>query len=214
MNRCPTSGVHDITPHEKFFGKKPDLSHVRIFGSIAYVHIPDATRQKLDPKSEKCILVGYSLEQKGYKCYNPITRKARTSRDVVFDKSASWYAPEKPSSPSPLGEEFVITALEDEDRLTLMFEDSPISTWLSGPREPPSDQSIGRLSPRLDKGKGKMPEFEDTNDNASTHSLNSEPEEFDLSIFQTAGAQKALNSANEKLRRSSREKEPRKPIWL
>ena len=43
MNRCPTSGVHNVTPHEKFFGKKSDLSHVGIFGSIAYVHIPDAT---------------------------------------------------------------------------------------------------------------------------------------------------------------------------
>ena len=77
MNRCTTSGVHDVTPHEKFFRKKPDLSHVRIFGSIAYVHIPDDTRQKLDPKSEKCILVGYSQEQKGYKCYNPVTRKLK-----------------------------------------------------------------------------------------------------------------------------------------
>ena len=44
MNRCTTSGVHDITPHEKFFGKKLDLSHVRIFGAIAYMHIPDDTR--------------------------------------------------------------------------------------------------------------------------------------------------------------------------
>ena len=41
--------------HEKVFGRKLDLSHVRIFGSIVYVHIPDAARQKLDPKSEKCI---------------------------------------------------------------------------------------------------------------------------------------------------------------
>ena len=62
MKRCTTSGVHNITTHEKFFGKKPDLSHVRIFGSIAYVHIPDDTRQKLHPKSEKCILAVYSLE--------------------------------------------------------------------------------------------------------------------------------------------------------
>ena len=102
MNRCTTSGVHDVTPHEKLFGKKPDLSHVRIFGSIAYVHIPDDTRQKVDPKSEKCILVGYSLEQIGYKCYNPSTRKARTSRDVVFDEFASWYAPETTSTQIPL----------------------------------------------------------------------------------------------------------------
>ena len=61
--------------------------------------------------------------------------------------------------------------LEDEDWLTLMFEESPTTTRLSGPWEPPSDQSIGRLSPRLDKGKAKMSEYEDPNDNASTHSL-------------------------------------------
>ena len=85
-----TSGVHDVTPHEKFFGRKPYLSHIRIFGAIAYVHNPDKKQQKLDPKSEKCILIGYSLEQKGYKCYNPSTLKVRVSRDVVFDESASW----------------------------------------------------------------------------------------------------------------------------
>ena len=59
MNQCTTSGVHKVTPHERYYGKKPDLSHTRIFGVIAYVHIPDQKRQKLDPKSEKCILVGY-----------------------------------------------------------------------------------------------------------------------------------------------------------
>ena len=40
INRCTTSGVHNITPHEKFYGKKSDLSHFTIFGSIAYVYIP------------------------------------------------------------------------------------------------------------------------------------------------------------------------------
>ena len=73
MNRCTTSGVDEVTPHEKYHGRKPDLSHTRIFGAIAYVQIPDEKRQKLDPKLEKCILVGYSLEQKGYKWYNPST---------------------------------------------------------------------------------------------------------------------------------------------
>ena len=80
MNQCTTSGVHEVTPHKKYFGKKPDLSHTGIFGSIAYMQIPDEKRQKLDPNSEKCILVGYSLEQKGYKCCNPSsTRKFRVS---------------------------------------------------------------------------------------------------------------------------------------
>ena len=71
--------------NKKFYGKKPDLSHVRIFGYIAFVHIPDETWQNLDPKIEKCILVGYSLEQKGYKCFNASVRNVRVGRDVVFD---------------------------------------------------------------------------------------------------------------------------------
>ena len=113
MNRCTTSGVHDITPHEKYFGKKPDLSHTRIFGAIDYMHIPDEKRQKLDLKSEKCILIGYSLEQKGYKCYNPSTRKVRVSRDVVFDGSTSWYEPG--TTTTSFDPELTEQEIEDED---------------------------------------------------------------------------------------------------
>ena len=54
---------------------------------------PDKKREKLDLKFEKCILVGYSLESKGYKCFDPSTHKVYSSRDLVFDESASWYAP-------------------------------------------------------------------------------------------------------------------------
>ena len=53
-----------------------------------------------------------------------------------------------------------------------------------------------------------MSEYEDVNDNASTHSRDSESECLDITIIQTARAKKALESANEKLRRSSREKNP------
>ena len=45
----PTASVHYVTPHGKYYGKKPDLSHVRIFGSNAYMHIPNEKRLKLDP---------------------------------------------------------------------------------------------------------------------------------------------------------------------
>ena len=60
--------MHKVTPHKKYntfkvkysnYGKKPDLSHDRIFSSLPYVHIPDEKRQKPHPKLEKCILVGY-----------------------------------------------------------------------------------------------------------------------------------------------------------
>jgi len=50
MNRTPITAVHGMTPKEKFTGKKPDVSHLRVFGCIAYVHVPDGKRSKLDLK--------------------------------------------------------------------------------------------------------------------------------------------------------------------
>ena len=64
MNRTPTAAVHDVTPEEKFIGLKADVSHFKVFGCIAYVHILDELRTKLDPKAEKCIFIGYSLGAK------------------------------------------------------------------------------------------------------------------------------------------------------
>ena len=89
MNRTPTAVVHGMTPEEKFTSRKPNFSHLKVFGCIAYVHIPDELRSKLDPKAEKCKFVGYSLEQKGYRCYNPIMHELRVSKDVVFDEMGS-----------------------------------------------------------------------------------------------------------------------------
>ena len=84
-----TYNPHITTWDEKYFGMKPDLCHIKIFCSIAFVHIPNEKRKKFNMKLEKCILVEYSLEQKGYKFYNPSTKKVRVSRDIVFDESTS-----------------------------------------------------------------------------------------------------------------------------
>ena len=45
----------------------------------------------MDPKAEKCIFVRYSLEQKGYNCYNPSTCEICVGRDVDFDEFKRWY---------------------------------------------------------------------------------------------------------------------------
>jgi hypothetical protein len=84
-----------MTLEEKFTGKKPDVSHFRVFGCIAYVHVPEEKKSKLDSKVEKCIFIGYSSEQKGYRCFNPSTQKLQVNRDVVFDEMVSWYSPLK-----------------------------------------------------------------------------------------------------------------------
>ncbi|MCO5611256.1 hypothetical protein L7F22_065508 [Adiantum nelumboides] len=91
MNTTRTAAVHDMTLEETFTGKKPNVSHFKVFGCIAYVHVRDELRTKLDPKAKKCVFIGYLVEQKGYKCYNIVTRQVRVSRDVVFDEMVTWY---------------------------------------------------------------------------------------------------------------------------
>jgi len=45
MNRTPKMVVHGTTLEEKFTCKKQDVSHLRVFGRIAYVHVPDERNQ-------------------------------------------------------------------------------------------------------------------------------------------------------------------------
>ena len=54
-----------VSTHELYFETRPNLQQLRVFGSIAYVHVPKEKRTKLYAKAEKCILVGYLDEQKG-----------------------------------------------------------------------------------------------------------------------------------------------------
>ena len=55
------------------------------------MHVANEKHRKLNPKLEKMIFVGNSLEQKGYKCFNPSSRQTRISRNVLFDEAALWY---------------------------------------------------------------------------------------------------------------------------
>jgi hypothetical protein len=58
LNRCPTRVVLDLTLKEAWSRYKPNVAHMRIFGCIAYAHVPKEKRKKLDDKSIKCILLG------------------------------------------------------------------------------------------------------------------------------------------------------------
>ncbi|MCO5564483.1 hypothetical protein L7F22_018144 [Adiantum nelumboides] len=95
--KTPTEIVYDMALEEKFTRKKLNISHFKVFGCFAYVHVPDELWIKLDPKAKKCVFIGYSIEQKGYKCYNPITHQVRyadVKDDIgadVFDEMATWY---------------------------------------------------------------------------------------------------------------------------
>src|SRR4051812_25500300 len=67
LNRASSKFV-ETTPYELWFGKKPKLSFLEVWGCYAYVKKlqPD----KLEPKSEKCVFIGYRKENVGYTFYH------------------------------------------------------------------------------------------------------------------------------------------------
>src|SRR5579871_315103 len=50
------------------------------------MHIPDELRTKLEPKSKKTYLVGYGINQKGYRVWDPDKNVVYISRDIIFDE--------------------------------------------------------------------------------------------------------------------------------
>lgn len=86
QNRIVKTGLNNRTPYELWTGAKPNLSHLRIFGSTVMKHIPKEKRYKWDKKAEQCILVGYPEDVKGYRLYNLSTKAISTSRDIIIIK--------------------------------------------------------------------------------------------------------------------------------
>ncbi|KAE8728571.1 hypothetical protein F3Y22_tig00004205pilonHSYRG00041 [Hibiscus syriacus] len=67
INRGPSVPLDGGIPEEAWSKKEINLSYLRVFGCISYVHINSAERSKLDAKSNKCVFVGYGGDEFGYR---------------------------------------------------------------------------------------------------------------------------------------------------
>ena len=101
-NRSPTTAVEGMTPHESLTGEKPHVGILRVFGCLAYAHIPKDERQKFDSKARRCIFLGYGCNTKGYRLYDISRTKVILSRDVIFNEAKRGI--EKESKPVIEGE--------------------------------------------------------------------------------------------------------------
>ena len=50
LNKCPTKSVMNRVPEEAWSGIKQFFTHMTVFGCVAYAHILDQLRKKLDSK--------------------------------------------------------------------------------------------------------------------------------------------------------------------
>ena len=93
LNRAQSKSI-ETTKYELWFGKKPKLSFLNVWVCDAYVKRlqPD----KLEPKAEKCVFIGYPKETIGYTFYHRSEGKIFVARNgsflekEFFSKEVSW----------------------------------------------------------------------------------------------------------------------------
>jgi len=98
-NRCPTAAFDRATPYELWNGRKPDVSHLQVWESTAYVHVQKDKRAVLHPHYDKCVFIGYPDGYKGQKFYNPTTKCTIISERADFDeRPANSVVVDKPAA--------------------------------------------------------------------------------------------------------------------
>src|ERR1700730_7474911 len=83
LNLSPSAAVSGKTPFEAFYHRKPSVSHLRVFGCRAYAHVQKDKCRPFEPKSRKCIFLGYPVD---YKEICPLPLCCRKS-----DVPCCWY---------------------------------------------------------------------------------------------------------------------------
>ena len=64
------------TPYLLWYGKKPNLEHIRVFGCVIYSHILSENCKKLDKKAQKLRFIGYIETARNYKVWDEEKRSA------------------------------------------------------------------------------------------------------------------------------------------
>lgn len=76
--------VTNKTPKECWSERIPSISHRRVFGYVAFAHIPIEKQTKLDLKSIHCLMIGYNDQSKAYCLFNLLTNKVLISQDRCY----------------------------------------------------------------------------------------------------------------------------------
>ncbi|KAD1605691.1 hypothetical protein E3N88_42566 [Mikania micrantha] len=151
-NRTLTKAIKDTTPFEAWYGEKPTVHHLRVFGCITYKLVPSQHRRKLDSRAEKNIFIGYSSQCKGYRLFNPITKKFTVERNVTFIEGRKWHwesnneSQKEPSDPFP-SSQFIENDIDSTQSTPPIDPPAPTAQNTSSPLPSPLASEVLRFCP-------------------------------------------------------------------
>jgi len=90
LNRSPTNALNGKTPYQAWYGKKPPVHFLRVFGCVAYIKHLRPHLSKLDDRGQKVVFIGYQDGSKAYRFNDPSSERVHVARDAVFDEDARW----------------------------------------------------------------------------------------------------------------------------
>ena len=91
INLMPSRILGMKAPIELLLGQREFKVPPRVFGCVCFVKDHRPSMGKLDPQAVKCVFVGYSSTQRGYKCWDPIGKRLFVSMDVTFREFEPYY---------------------------------------------------------------------------------------------------------------------------
>jgi hypothetical protein len=136
LNRSPTKALNGMTPYEAWHGRKPAVSHLRVFGCLPFTkelgHIG-----KLDDRSTPGVFIGYAEGSKAYRILDPGTLRVRTACDIVFDEGRGWaWDKAVDDGTTPTYDDFTIEYVDFEGAGGV---GDPSPSWLTpAPKYPPT----------------------------------------------------------------------------
>ncbi|KAK3003550.1 hypothetical protein RJ639_019485 [Escallonia herrerae] len=181
INRIPSTVLNRDVPYSVLFPTKTLFPiEPRIFGSTCFVRDVRPHLTKLDPKALKCVFLGYSRLQKGYRCYSPDLHRYLVSTDV-FSEHSPFFSSKSDSSSKG----------EDDDRLTYeIFPTVPIEPAISEDRnlEDEDVDCLGEqaivtsapVKPPIVQVYSRRPEHHDTCPEPASSSSDPPPTDLDL----------------------------------
>jgi hypothetical protein len=108
INRLPSKVIDNQTPFLRLYGKEPEYTDLRVFGSACWPNLRPFNTRKLEFRSKQCVFLGFSNLHKGYKCLEPKEGHVYISRDVVFDESVFPFASLHPNARARLRAEILL----------------------------------------------------------------------------------------------------------